>query len=105
MQTVAPAVTAKAGGGQATATAITTTFVNVSVCATAADSVQLPLAVAGQVIFVRNSGAASLQVFAANGSTDTINGTAGSTGVAHATATGKFYFCTTSAPAGAWFST
>ena len=104
-QTVAAAVTAHAGGGQALAVAITATFTNVSVVATAADSVALPLAVAGQLVFVRNSSANSMQVFAANGSTDTINGTAGSTGVAHAAATGKFYFAVTSAPGGAWVST
>ena len=98
-------VTAHAGGGQALAVAITATFTNVSVVATAADSVALPLAVAGQLVFVRNSSANSMQVFAANGSTDTINGTAGSTGVAHAAATGKFYFAVTSAPGGAWVST
>ena len=104
-QTVQDAITARAGGGQASATAITASLVNVGVCATAADSVQLPLAVAGASIYIRNNGAASMQVFAANGSTDTINGTAGATGVAQAAATGRLYFCTVSAPGGKWQST
>lgn len=104
-QTVQDNITAKAGGGQTTATAVTATFVNIGVCATANDSVQLPLAVAGASVFIRNNGAASAQVYAANGSTDTINGTAGSTGVAQAASAGRVYFCTVSAPAGKWQST
>ena len=107
MQTVQDPVTAHAGGGQALATALTGTFVNIATVTTAGDSVQLPLAVAGQVMFIRNSSATATgpQVFAAVGSTDTINGVAGSTGVAHAPTTGKFYFCTKSAPAGTWYTT
>lgn len=64
-------ITAFATGGQASATALTGEWNNVTTCATAADSVKLPAAVAGQVITVKNSGATSLAVFPATG--DAIN--------------------------------
>ena len=64
-------ITAHAGGGQGSATALTGEFNNVTTCATAADSVALPAAVAGLAITVKNSGAASLAVFPASG--DSIN--------------------------------
>ena len=65
------AITAFATGGQTNATALTGEFNNVTVCATAADSVKLPAAILGQTITVKNSGAASLAVFPATG--DAIN--------------------------------
>lgn len=70
--TVAPAVTAFAGGGQGSATALTKDFSNITVCATAGDSVKLPAAIAGLTYTVTNRGAASANVFPATG--DTING-------------------------------
>lgn len=56
-------ITAHAGGGQGSATALTTSDNNVATCATNFDSVKLPTPVAGAAIVVRNSGAAILSVF------------------------------------------
>jgi len=56
-------ITAFATGGQASATALTGEWNNVTTCATDGDSVKLLTAVAGQVQTVKNSGAASLAVF------------------------------------------
>jgi len=82
---------------QAGATPITTQYVNV-VNANAADAVLLPPAVAGAEVVVQNAGAAvALQVYATG--TDTINGTAGSTGVSLAAASTGIYFCVVT---GAW---
>ena len=61
-------ITAFAGGGQASATALTTTMNRVSTCATHSDSVKLPASpTAGTVIMVRNDGAKDLAVFPASG--------------------------------------
>jgi len=59
-------VTAFAGGGQASATAITTSVVNVTTCATAGDSVKLPAAAAGLTVTIKNSGATALDIFPAS---------------------------------------
>ncbi len=65
-------ITAHAGGGQGSATAITTEYNNVTVCATAGDSVVLPAAAAGLRAIIKNNGATACAVFPATG--DTING-------------------------------
>ena len=93
-------LTARAGGGQGNAVPLIAGINRITVCATAADSVALPKAIGGQIISVYNGGAAAMQVFAAVGTSDTINGVAGSTGVSLAAAKGAF-FCS-SAP-GSWF--
>jgi hypothetical protein len=64
-------ITAFATGGQASATALTGEFNNVTTVATAGDSVKLPTAAAGLSITVKNSGVADLAVFPA--SSDSIN--------------------------------
>lgn len=64
-------ITAFATGGQASATALTGEFNNVTTVATAGDSVKLMAAAAGAVQIVKNSGAAALAVFPATG--DAIN--------------------------------
>lgn len=69
--TLTTGITAFATGGQASATALTTNFNNVTVCATAGDSVKLLAAAAGEVQTIKNSGAAALDVFPATG--DSIN--------------------------------
>ncbi len=101
---VAVGITAHAGGGQASATALTATIDSVDTVATAADSVALPLAVAGLVRYVTNNTANSMQVFGSG--TDTINIGAGdvatATGVAQAANKSAIYFCIKSAPAGKW---
>lgn len=78
--TVSPAVTAFAGGGQASATAISLDFSNITVCATAGDSVKLPAATVGKTYTITNRGAASANVFPATG--DTINGGAANAAIA-----------------------
>jgi len=67
----ATGITAFATGGQASATALTAEFNNVTTCATAGDSVKLPAAATGKAITIKNSGAASLAVFPATD--DSIN--------------------------------
>ena len=91
-------LTAKAGGGQASATQINSANVQVDTVATAADSVKLPPAVPGMRIFVTNAAANSMQVFGT--SPDTINAVATGTGVAHAGGKSAWYVCTS---AGKWF--
>jgi len=96
----AASIAARAGGTQAPATPIRSACTLIAVCATAADSVQLPPAVGGQVMWITNAGAASAQIFASPGA-DTINGIANATGIA--LANGKSL--TLMSPlAGAWFS-
>lgn len=63
---VTTAITAFAGGGQASATALTTEYNIIATCATIADSVRLPELAAnyiGQRVIVVNDGAASCNVF------------------------------------------
>lgn len=101
------AVTARAGGGQANATQLEYGISNVTVVATAADSVKLPPAIPGSYCYVRNSDAAdSMTVFGYG--TDTIDGVASATGNAQAAGKGKLYFCISGngslTGAGAWVS-
>lgn len=62
----ATGITAFAGGGQASATALTEEVNNVTTVATAGDSVKLPAAVAGKHVYVKNSGATALDIFPAS---------------------------------------
>lgn len=64
-------ITAFATGGQASATALTSEYNNVTTVVTAGDSVKLPAAAAGKKVTVKNSGATSLAVFPADA--DSIN--------------------------------
>jgi hypothetical protein len=96
----AASITARAGGTQALATPIRSACTLIAVCATAADSVQLPPAVGGQVMWITNAGAASAQIFA-NPGADTINGIANGTGIALANGKSVTLMCPL---AGAWFS-
>lgn len=56
-------ITAFAGGGQASAVAVTKDIAEISVCATGGDSVKLPVAAAGLQILIINHGAAAADVF------------------------------------------
>lgn len=76
---VAPAVTAHAGGGQASAVALVSTFNNITTVANAADSVKLLPSVVGLTQIVSNQGTHAVQVFGSG--TDTINGVATATGI------------------------
>lgn len=60
-------ITAFAGGGQASATALSTDYNRVTTVASAADSVKLPTGVAGQKIVVVNDGANDCDVFPFSG--------------------------------------
>ena len=93
------ALTAKAGGGQTSATQLTQGVNEITVCATNADSAQLPPAVAGARVYVGNSGAADATIYGKKDRTDTINGTADATGVTLASTKNAVFFC---AIAGKW---
>jgi hypothetical protein len=88
-------ITALAGGARSAATPVLSGgFNEVTTVATATDSVCLPPAVYGMEIVVHNAAAANaMQVFAAFGTTDTINGVAAATGVAQAAGKGAIYAC------------
>lgn len=86
-----PAITATAGGGRATAYGIKATMNQVTVVASAGDSVVLPKSFAGMSCVILNNGANALQVFA-NG-TDTIKAISGAVGVSQAAATCFDYIC------------
>lgn len=94
-------VVAFATGGQASATALSSTVSHhrVITVVTNGDSVKLPAATVGQEHYVRNDGVKTMQVFGQAG--ETINGVASATGVAQAPGMGVWYCCTT---AGAWTS-
>ena len=73
-------ITAFATGGQASATQLTGEYNNVTVCATANDSVKLLAAIVGQTMTVKNNGATNLAVFPATG--DAIDAIAANTAIA-----------------------
>lgn len=98
LSSAANAITAFAGGGQQSATPLTAVINRVTTVATAADSVTLPLAVAGMSLQISNAaGANSMNVFPNTG--DAINALAAN--AAFAVAAGKTveFF---SAVAGIW---
>jgi hypothetical protein len=82
------AITALAGGGATGAPLLATRVNRVSTVASDNDSVMMPQSVPGANVLIQNDGAHSLQVFAnttsslASGVLDTLNGTAGATGIA-----------------------
>ena len=92
-------ITATAGGGQANAYQINSQVSRVSTVATAADSVQLPVAYEGMWVILLNDAANSMQVYGqvlgvANAG-DTINGIATATGVPQMGKSACIYFCPT----------
>lgn len=93
-------LTAHAGGTQAAALLLTSSFNTVTTVGTAADSVKLPLATANNIgysVIIQNATSTSLQTYGSG--TDTINAVATATGVA--IAGNKFgYFVVTGA--GTW---
>ena len=89
------ALTARAGGAQAGSPILDAAFNEITTVTSANDSVQLPIARVGLRVCVTNSGAGnSLQIFANQAGTDTINGTAGATGVALAQNATALFICT-----------
>ena len=99
-ESVTDNLTAHAGGGQASALALTSELNRVTTVATANDSVALPASAAGLSIVVVNSGANPMQVFGAG--TDTINNVATATGVSQMPGSLVLYVCHT---AGTWYTT
>jgi hypothetical protein len=91
--------TAFAGGGQASATLLTSNVNRVSVAATAGDSVKLPASNPGLNVVIVNSGAKPIQVFGSG--TDTINDVATATGVSQMPNSIVIYSAT---KAGAWYA-
>lgn len=88
---VATGLTAKAGGGQSGATALTGNVNRITVCATAADSAILPPAVVGRRVSVYNAGAASANIFPQTG--ESINSGAANAAFAVATTKGAIFEC------------
>jgi hypothetical protein len=84
---------------QAGATPITGRFNKIATVGTTADGVLLPKATPGASVVIYNGGANSATVYG-NGS-DTINDTAGSTGIAQGASTAVEYFCPA---AGKWYT-
>jgi hypothetical protein len=97
MMSAETGIAARAGGGQANATALTRTCNRVTTVATAGDSVRLPTARPGAVLMVKNSTATSCNVFPATG--DAINALGANNAFALGATTGRMFFC---AAAGIW---
>lgn len=107
LNTGSSGIVARAGGGQALATPLTSHVNNIATVASATDSIRLPLGFPGLEVWVRNAGANSAQVFTSR--TGTINGTDSvATGVALAVAANSatIYKCLAVSGAGAetWVS-
>lgn len=85
-------VTATPSGTQATSLLLSAANVNIAVVATAADGVKLPPAKVGMEISIVNSDAADAAQIFASGS-DTINATAGATGVSLAAGAAAIFRC------------
>lgn len=99
-QSTANALTAHAGGGQGSATPITTMLAVFATVASAADSAVLPASVQGMTITVANNAAAnSMNVFPATG--DHINALGANTALAVAAGTITIFYC---AVAGTWLT-
>ena len=85
-----PGLTALAGGGRTGATALVYGINELTTVTTTSDSCVLPDGKAGGVVVLRNSGAQTTQVYAQD--SDTINGTAGSTGISVAASKTVIFF-------------
>ena len=84
-------ITALSGGGQSSATPVSTNIVRVTTVAVANDSITLPPAKAGLELWVKNAGANSLNVFPNTG--DAINALAANAAYALATVKSAMFFC------------
>ena len=89
--TATNAITARAGGGQTNATALTSRFNRITTSATTGDSVRLPAAKAGASVFVFNKGANSVDVFPASG--DKVNALSADAAYAVAATKGAMFAC------------
>lgn len=95
----ATGIVAKAGGTKAAAVPLVNSLNLVATCATLNDSVLMPKAIAGSVVFITNNGAQTLAIYGQG--TDTIDGAA--TATADTLAAGKTA-CWVCYATGAWFS-
>ncbi len=93
-------ITAFAGGGQSSATQLTSQINSITTCATAADSVKLPTSVAGRLVQVSNLGVAYANVFPISG--DLIDALAANTAIKLAPGQSIIFTC---AVAGSWKAT
>lgn len=89
--TATNSITARAGGGQASATALTARFNRITTAATAGDSVKLPAAKAGASVFVFNKAANSVDVFPSTG--DKVNALSANAAYALAATKGAMFVC------------
>lgn len=96
---VEDSIVAHAGGTQALARLLTAHINRIITVGTAADSVRLPFSAIDKTCILINDGANSMQVFGLG--TDTINGVATATGVAHAAGVRRAYY---SLAPGAWYT-
>ena len=87
---VSVGVTAHTGSAQGNG-AITSTFVEISVCANSGDAVTLPSAAAGKLVFIANNGANSADVFPASG--DAIDGASANAAQALPAGSNRIYIC------------
>lgn len=94
------AITAFAGGGQSSGTALVSGINNITTCATAGDSVKLPSAEVGMIVEVSNAGAAYANVFPVTGGI--IDGLAANAGISLPVGQSIIFTC---AVAGTWKST
>jgi hypothetical protein len=92
-------ITARAGGGQALATQLTSELNKVTVVATSGDSVKLPASAPGLTIVVVNKALKPMQVFGLGA--DTVDDSPAATGVSQMQGSVVIYVCTT---AGAWYT-
>lgn len=94
-------ITALAGGALSSSTPVLVLGSNVvTTVVTAGDSVVLPSAVAGSIVYMLNADSADAVKVYGNGS-DTINGTAGATGVSYAAAKRVLFIAVTD---GVWIA-
>jgi hypothetical protein len=87
----ANALTALVSGGQTGAPLLPATFNRVTTVASAADSVMLPVAIAGSLVFVKNTSANALAIFPSKG--DLINAAAVDAVYSLATVKSAIFFC------------
>lgn len=104
-------LTALAGGGSANTVQLNSYINEITVCASANDSVMLPLALAGAEVTVINSGAQNLRVYAqlsnaanASSAADVIVALAGGAGVAYVTISAAAFSVFSCGTAGRWKS-
>lgn len=98
LENIKTGITASTSSDQAGATALTSAVNVIGTCATAGDSVLLPIAYKGALVFVKNITANSADVFPRG--TSTIDGGSASAAKAVAAGVGTIFLCTNVTAAG-----